>query len=57
MLIGGGARDEISGGPGDDRISARDGMRDIVRCGPGRDRVTADRRDQVARDCELVTRR
>ena len=56
-ISGGRGRDNISAGSGNDRIAVRDGQRDTVRCGRGRDRVTADRQDQVARDCERVSRR
>ena len=52
--------DRFSGGAGNDRIDARDRRlrdrrrRDRISCGPGRaDRVQADRRDRVAKDCEL----
>jgi Ca2+-binding RTX toxin-like protein len=41
--------DALDGGPGRDRIRARDGVRDRVDCGPGRDSVRADRRDIVHR--------
>ena len=49
-------RDRVHGGSGHDRIKAQDQFVDRVRCGPGRDLVTADLRDSVARDCELVVR-
>ena len=55
-LSGGTGADRISGGTGRDTISARDGRRDRITCGTGRDRVTADRSDQVSRDCESVQR-
>ena len=61
-LFGGPGRDLLVGGPGSDKIIARDGWRDIVRCGsqrdPASDRdvVIADRLDQVASDCETITR-
>ena len=42
---------------GNDVIRAHDGRREVIDCGPGRDRVIADRRDQVARNCERVLRR
>ena len=42
---------------GDDRISAEyDGGMDRISCGPGRDVVTADARDRVDGDCEVVGR-
>jgi RTX calcium-binding nonapeptide repeat (4 copies) len=44
VLYGFGGNDRLVGGAGADRIF----------CGPGRDTVTADRRDTVARDCEVV---
>jgi Ca2+-binding RTX toxin-like protein len=50
-------RDTVRGDDGNDRISARDNTRDRIDCGGGRDRVTADRADQVSRDCERVSRR
>jgi Ca2+-binding RTX toxin-like protein len=51
-------RDIARGGDGNDRISARDNARDRIDCGSGRrDRVTADRADQVSRNCERVSRR
>ncbi|HEU4656213.1 MAG TPA: hypothetical protein VFR97_01745 [Capillimicrobium sp.] len=71
VLAGGPGRDRLFGdrparcneahcdlsGSGNDVIDARDGARDSIACGPGRDRVAADRRDVVARDCEVVKRR
>ena len=56
-LIGGAGRDRLFGEGGPDRILARDGERDSIACGGGFDRVLADRRDQVARDCERILRR
>lgn len=53
----GAGNDRVEGGGGNDRISARDGERDQIACGHGRDKVTADRNDQVDRDCERVSRR
>lgn len=53
-LRGGPGPDVLRGGPGNDTVLVRDGGRDTVRCGAGRDRVLADRRDVVARDCEIV---
>ena len=41
----------------DDLILARNGKTDTIVCGPGHDLVTADRRDRIAADCELVKRR
>jgi hypothetical protein len=68
-VIGSNAADEIVGTRGwdsiwarggADRIDLRDGGRDRVGCGRGRDRVilaSGDHDDQVAADCEQVTRR
>lgn len=58
-LDGGAGRDVLSGGAGHDYIVSKErgSERDTVVCGPGRDRVLADRNDNVARDCERVTRR
>ena len=50
------AADSLDGGPGDDRIGARDGFVDQVTCGPGADAVGADGFDDVAADCESVDR-
>jgi len=55
-LLGDSGRDSLSGGPGRDSLYARDNARDVLICGPGRDVVRADRRDEVAPDCELVRR-
>ena len=55
-LFGNSGRDSLSGGPGRDSLYARDNARDVLICGPGRDVVRADRRDEVAPDCELVRR-
>jgi hypothetical protein len=48
LLIGSSVPDLLDGGPGGDRIAARDGKRDRIRCGGGRDRVRADRKDHLA---------
>jgi len=56
-LYGGPGQDRITGGLGWDAIVANDGSRDRVSCGSGRDTVWADRRDDIAGDCELVIRR
>ena len=47
----------LDGGPGADTVLARDRRRDVIRCGAERDTVTADRSDQVAGDCERLSRR
>jgi len=39
-----------------DLIQAVNGKRDVVFCGRGRDVVTAEARDRIARNCEIVTR-
>ena len=48
--------DKIVAGDGNDLIVAinEPAYRDVVVCGDGFDRVAADRRDDVARDCERV---
>ena len=56
VISGGSGRDNIAGAQGRDRIDVSRGSLDRVRCGSGRDVVRADRRDRVARDCEIVTR-
>jgi hypothetical protein len=56
-LKAGSGADLILGDAGNDTINARGGGRDYVVCGGGRDRVSADKRDVIARDCELVSRR
>jgi Ca2+-binding RTX toxin-like protein len=55
-IAGGSGTDRMSGRGGNDSIRARDGVRDTVRCGAGRDSVSADRGDNVSRDCERVRR-
>jgi Ca2+-binding RTX toxin-like protein len=55
-ITGGPGKDTLSGGPGNDTISAADGARDTIDCGPGTDSVTADKTDQVAKNCERVHR-
>jgi len=56
-LDGGIGYDRIDGGEGDDELRAADGYTDRIACGPGSDRVDADTLDEVAGDCESVTRR
>lgn len=55
-LTGGRWPDYLDGGAGNDTVRARGGGKDTVRCGPGRDVVFADRRDEVASNCERVHR-
>jgi Ca2+-binding RTX toxin-like protein len=55
VIYGLAGNDRISGLGGNDRIIGGPGL-DRIACGAGRDRVVADRRDRVARDCELVSR-
>jgi hypothetical protein len=58
LLHGGPGRDRLEGGPDNDRLAAQyDGATDRVVCGSGLDVVNADLLDQVASDCELVSRR
>jgi RTX calcium-binding nonapeptide repeat (4 copies) len=52
-LFGAGGNDVLVGGPGNDLLTGGIGA-DTLRCGPGRDTATRDRRDTVARDCEVV---
>ena len=56
QLVGGDGRDRLEGGSGDDTAQVRDGLRDTVSCGPGTDTADADTLDEVASDCERVTR-
>ena len=55
-LDGGAGRDLLDAGPGNDTVVARDKTVDTIRCGTGRDVVVADRRDRVAKGCEVVRR-
>lgn len=64
-LVGGPGKDRLDGqagndiiiaGAGKDIIKARDGRQDTINCGTGRDVVIADRKDRVARNCEVVRR-
>ena len=57
VLSGTSGRDVLCGLVGDDVFRSRDRTADVIRCGPGKDVVAADRRDQVGRDCERVSRR
>jgi Ca2+-binding RTX toxin-like protein len=47
---------DISPGSAADTVDAVDGERDTIACGPGNDTVRADAIDDVAPDCEAVTR-
>jgi hypothetical protein len=57
-ITGGGGEDTIDGGAGDDTINARGDGRaaDVITCGDGEDTVRAGRDDEVAEDCETVSR-
>jgi hemolysin type calcium-binding protein len=48
--------DTLLGGPGNDVLGAANSpaFKDVMVCGRGFDRVSADRKDVVADDCELV---
>ena len=48
--------DAVAGDDGDDDLRVRDGLPDAVRCGAGQDRVDADTLDDLALDCENVSR-
>ena len=48
--------DTVDGGDGNDDLRVRDGIADAVRCGDGEDTVDADTLDDVALDCENVSR-
>jgi len=56
VVIGGPGVDELRGDAGDDDVRARDGIQDVVACGDGADKVDADTLDEIAADCEAVTR-
>jgi hypothetical protein len=60
-LAGGADLDSLDGGDGNDWINSSGDLGgafigDSVHCGPGQDEVLIDRDDQVAPDCETVTR-
>jgi Ca2+-binding RTX toxin-like protein len=55
-ITGGDGSDSLNGGAAADTIDARDGYADRVSCAGGNDSVKADQLDQVASDCETVTR-
>lgn len=54
-LFGDGGNDRLVGGAGNDVLVGGPG-KDTIKCGKGRDIVIADRKDKVARDCEVVRR-
>lgn len=54
-IYGLGGNDRLNGGAGNDIINGGTG-KDSVSCGTGIDRVQADHSDEVAKDCEIVTR-
>jgi Ca2+-binding RTX toxin-like protein len=56
LLIGGTGSDRLFGNGGEDTLKAKDGARDVLDCGTGRDVVYVDRKDVVARNCEIVHR-
>jgi hypothetical protein len=55
-IDGGLGIDSLAGRAGADRLISRDGLADSVVCGEGADVVDADTFDEVAADCEEVTR-
>jgi len=58
VLLGRDGPERVDARGGDDRIAVEyDAGPDDVSCGPGRDIVTADLRDRVGTDCEIVGRR
>ena len=58
LLVGSDGSDRVDARAGDDRIAVEyDAGADDVFCGAGRDVVTADLRDRVRSDCEVVGRR
>ena len=56
MIDGGLGVDSVTGGEGADDLRVRDGIADTVRCGAGEDKVDADTLDDIALDCEDVSR-
>jgi Ca2+-binding RTX toxin-like protein len=56
QLDGGEGVDTFEGGPGSDVVRSADGLAERVSCGAGEDRVEADTFDDVAADCENVSR-
>jgi hypothetical protein len=57
LIAGTQAADRISARGGNDFVQAAFGGNDRVDCGPGNDVVSADGADQVAANCETVSRR
>lgn len=55
-LIGGLGVDALDAAAGDDTLRVRDGLADTVQCGDGQDAVEADTLDEIAGDCERVSR-
>ena len=55
-IDGGAGVDALDGEAGDDLLRTADGLSDRVACGSGSDRVEADTVDEVAGDCESVSR-
>ena len=55
-IDGGLGADTLAGGAGADQLISRDGLADTVGCGEGADDVDADTLDEVAPDCESVSR-
>ncbi len=51
---GGNGEDLVRGGGGEDTLNTRDKFADEVRCGGGDDVALVDRRDEVAKNCEVV---
>jgi Ca2+-binding RTX toxin-like protein len=56
LLLGELGLDRLEGEDGSDNLRSRDGLADALICGGGYDRVDADTVDQIAGDCEEVTR-
>jgi len=54
ILYGNGGKDTVKGGDGRDIIEVAKGRKDKVKCGAGNDKVFADRKDEIAGDCEKV---
>jgi hypothetical protein len=56
VIKDGDGHDAVSAGAGDDEIETSDRFIDDVDCGKGKDVVKADRKDEIAKDCEKVKR-